>query len=187
MSVSLEVKDIMIDKVWTIEVDASLRDAVKLMNKHEIGCLVVMEKGNAVGIVTERDFLKRVVAESEELKKVKVKEVMSKPLVTGKRDMEIEDVARLMFRRKIKKLPLVEHGKLLGLVTLTDLLRIQPQLIKMYKIFSSDLAPRRMKKVFDYYLLLQTETKKVHVDHDPNRVARGSKKTEDSGFDRSTT
>lgn len=170
MSVSLEVKDIMINKVWTIEVDASLRDAVKLMNKHEIGCLIVMEKGNAVGIVTERDFLKRVVAQSEELKKVKVKEIMSKPLVTGKRDMEIEDVARLMFRRKIKKLPLVEHGKLLGLVTLTDLLRIQPQLIKMYKIFSSDLAPRRMKKVFDYYLLLQTETKKVHVDQDPRRV-----------------
>lgn len=173
MSVSLEVKDIMIDKVWTIEVDASLRDAVKLMNKHEIGCLIVMEKGNAVGIVTERDFLKRVVAESEELKKVKVKEVMSKPLVTGKRDMEIEDVARLMFRRKIKKLPLVEHGKLLGLVTLTDLLRIQPQLIKMYKIFSSDLAPRRMKKVFDYYLLLQTETRKVHVGHDTRRVGAG--------------
>ena len=173
---SLEVKDIMVDKVLAIEVDASLTDAVKLMNKHEIGCLIVMKNGNPVGIVTERDLLKRVLAESEELKKVKVKEVMSKPLVTGKPDMEIEDAARLMFQRKIKKLPLVENRKLLGLVTLTDLLRIQPQLIRMYKIFTSDLAPRRMKKVFDYYLLLQTETKKVDIDHDLGRMrARRSK------------
>jgi len=169
VSLSLEVKDIMVDKVLTIEVNASLTDAVKLMNKHEIGCLIVMKNGNPVGIVTERDFLKKIV-DSEELKKVKVKEIMSKPLVTGKHDMEVEDAASLMFQRKIKKLPLVKHGKLLGLVTLTDLLRIQPQLIKMYKIFSSDLAPRRMKKVFDYYLLLQTETKKVDVSHELGRM-----------------
>lgn len=166
---SLEVKDIMIDKVFAIEVDASLTDAVKLMNRHEIGCLIVMKNGKPVGIVTERDFLKRIVAESEELKKVKVKEVMSKPLVTGKPGMEIEDAARLMFQKKIKKLPLVKNGRLLGLVTLTDLLRIQPQLIRMYKIFTSDLAPRRMKKVFDYYLLLQTETKLVDIEHYPRR------------------
>lgn len=161
---SLEVKDIMIDKVLTIEVDASLTDAVKLMNKHEIGCLIVMKNENPVGIVTERDLLKRVLAESEVLKNVRVKEVMSKPLVTGKSNMEIEEAARLMFQKKIKKLPLVESGKLLGLVTLTDLLRFQPQLIRMYKIFTSDLAPRRMKKVFDYYLLLQTETDKFDVE-----------------------
>jgi len=68
-----------------------------------------------------------------------------------------------MLQKKIKKLPIVEKGNLLGLVTLTDILRIHPQLIKMYKIFSSDLAPRRMKKVFDYYLLLQTEFKTVDV------------------------
>ena len=162
---SLEVKDVMVDRVLTVEVDASLTDAVKLMNKHEIGCLIVMKNGDPVGIVTERDLLKRVLAESEELKKVKVKEVMSKPLLTGKPDVEIENAARLMFQSKIKKLPIVKNGKLLGLVTLSDLLRIQPQLIRMYKIFTSDLAPRRMKKVFDYYLLVQTETKNVDIEH----------------------
>jgi len=169
---SLEVKDIMIDKVVAIEADASLREAVKLMNKHEIGCLIVTKNENPVGIVTERDLLKRVLAESEELKKVKVEEIMSKPLVTGKPNMEIEDAARLMFQKKIKKLPLAENGKLLGLVTLTDLLRIQPQLIRMYKIFTSDLAPRRMKKVFDYYLLLQTETKLVDIEHYAGHISK---------------
>jgi hypothetical protein len=54
-------------------------------------------------------------------------------------------------------MPIVKKGKLIGLVTLTDILRIQPQLIKMYKIFSTGLAPRRIKKVFDYYLLCDTK------------------------------
>ena len=158
---SIEVKDIMIDKVVTIAADTMVRDAVKLMNKHDIGCLVVIEKGKPIGIVTERDMLKRVLAESEELENIKVQEVMSKPLTVGKPDMEIESAAEIMFAKKIKKLPITENGKLIGLVTLTDLLRIQPQLIKMYKIFSSTLAPKRMKKVFDYYLLIHPESERA--------------------------
>jgi len=154
----------MVDKVLTVEADASLTEAVKLMNKHEIGCLVVMKNGAPVGIVTERDFLKRVLAESEELKRIKVRQVMSRPLVTGDPDMELEEVARLMFQRKVKKLPLVENGTLVGLVTLTDLLRIQPQIIKMYKIFTTELAPKRMKKVFDYYLLIRPERKLIGIE-----------------------
>ena len=177
LSLSLEVRSIMVDKVLTVEVDAPLTEAVKLMNKHEIGCLIVMRDGAPVGIVTERDFLRRVLAESEELKKVKVKEVMSKPILTGKPEMEIEEAARVMFQRKVKKLPLVENGRLVGLVTLTDLLRFQPQLIKMYKIFTTDLAPRRMKKVFDYYLLIQPETKLVDIEHYQARAHQARRTT----------
>jgi len=157
---SIEIEDIMVDSVITIEADAPVSDAVKLMNTYEIGCLIVMEKGEPIGIVTERDMLKRVLADSEEFKKISIQEIMSKPLIAGTPDMEIESAARIMFTEKIKKLPIVENGKLLGLVTLTDLLRIQPQLIKMYKIFSNSLAPKRMKKVFDYYLLICPESKR---------------------------
>ena len=158
---SVEVEDIMVDKVITIEADATVKDAAKLMNKHDIGCLVVVGKGKPIGILTERDMLKRVLAESEELKKINVQEIMSKPLTVGKPDMEIEGAAKIMFTKKIKKLPIIEKDKLVGLVTLTDLLRVQPQLIKMYKIFSSDLAPKRMKKVFDYYLLIHPESERA--------------------------
>ena len=154
---SIEARNVLVEKVLTVDVDTPLTEAVRLMNKHGIGSLIVTKKGTPFGIVTERDFLTRVLAHSEELSKVKVQEVMSKPLVTGNPEMEIEEVARVMFQRKVKKLPIMERGKLVGLVTLTDLLRIQPQLIKMYKIFTTDLAPKRMKKVFDYYLLIQPE------------------------------
>jgi predicted transcriptional regulator len=160
-SMSIEARNVMVEKVLTVDVDTPLTEAVRLMNKYGIGSLIVTKKGTPFGIVTERDFLTRVLAHSEELKKVKVEEVMSKPLVTGNPEMEIEEIARVMFQKKIKKLPLMEHGKLVGLVTLTDLLRIQPQLIKMYKIFTTDLAPKRMKKVFDYYLLVQPEPPKL--------------------------
>jgi CBS domain-containing protein len=153
---SIEVHDIMVDKVITIKKDATVKDAAKLMNEYEIGCLVVVENGKPVGIITERDMLKRVLGKSEKIS-AKIGEIMSKPLISAAPNMEIEEVAKLMFQKKVKKLPIVEKGKLLGLLTLTDILRIQPQLIRMYKIFSSDLAPRRMKKVFDYYLLLHTE------------------------------
>jgi CBS domain-containing protein len=163
---SLEAQDIMVDKVITAKKDASLEHAVKLMNKHEIGCLVVVEDEKPVGIITERDLLKRCLAKSKELRNMKVSDVMSRPLVAVGPKTEIEEAAKVMCQKKIKKLPIVEEGRLRGLITLTDILRIQPQLIRMYQIFSSDLAPRRMKKVFDYYLLLRTQDT-VHLDDLP--------------------
>jgi len=150
----LKVDDVMVENIITVDSDATVMEAVELMNKHEIGCLIVTRKEKAVGIVTERDFLKRVLAESRDPKKIKVRQIMSKPLIFGEPDMDIEDAARLMFRKKIKKLPVVENGRLLGLVTLTDLARFQPQIMKLLKkIANRELPPRRMKKVFDYYVV----------------------------------
>jgi len=146
---SIEIHDIMVDEVITTDKDATVKDAVELMNKYEIGCLVVLENGKPVGIITERDLLKRVLAKSKDPSNTKVMEIMSKPLLSVTPNVEIEDAAKLMIQNKIKKLPIIEKGKLLGLVTLTDILRIQPQLIRKYKVLSSDL--RRMKKVFNYY------------------------------------
>ena len=78
---------------------------------------------------------------------------MSKPLIVVEPDMELEEAARLMFKLKIKKLPVVEGGHLMGLVTLTDLARFQPQMIRILKKLSEKMAPKRMKKVVDYYVV----------------------------------
>lgn len=143
----------MVEEVVTVEEDATVKKAVGLMNKHEIGCLIVMRKGKPSGILTERDLLRRVLAKSKNPEKIKVSEVMSKPLVVGKPHMEVEDAAKLMFKMKIKKLPVVEKGRLLGLMTLTDLVRFQPQMISILKKLSvQELTPKRMKKVVDYYI-----------------------------------
>lgn len=154
---SIETRDIMVKKVITITMSSTVEEAVKLMNEREIGCLVVTENKKAIGMLTERDLMKRVLATSLDPKKTRVGEVMSTPLISVEPNAEIGDVSRIMFQKNIKKMPIVRKDKLLGLVTLTDILGIQPQLIKMYKIFSTDLAPRRIKKVFDYYLLVDTK------------------------------
>lgn len=132
---SIKIHDIMVHKVITAKKDTTVKDAVELMNKYEIGCLVVVENGKPVGIITERDLLKRVLTKSKRLKNMKVMEIMSKPVLSVTPNVEIEDAGKLMIQNKIKKLPIVEKGNLLGLVTLTDILRIQPQLIRKYKIY----------------------------------------------------
>jgi len=131
--VSIEVQDIMVSNVVTVRPDISVKEAVDSMNRYGIGCLVVVEKEDIVGIVTERDFLKRVLAKCKDPRNINVQEIMSKPLIVGKPDMHIQEVIKLMVDKRIKKLPIVENGKLQGLVTLTDLVSFQPQLIRVVK------------------------------------------------------
>lgn len=151
---SIKVEDVMVENVVTVNAETNVKEAVELMNKHEIGCLMVVKRGKAIGIVTERDMLRRVLVGGKDPKKTKVREVMSTPLIVGNSQMEIEEAVKLMFQMKVKKLPIVDKGKLVGLVTLTDLARYQPQMIEVLKrIIASQLPPKRMKKVVDYYVV----------------------------------
>jgi len=168
------MRDVMVKQVITTRKDSTVEEAVKLMNEREIGCLIVTENDRPIGILTERDLLKRILVKSKDLKGMKVQDVMSMPLISVEPNVQIGDASRLMFQKNIKKMPIVKKGELVGLVTLTDILRIQPQLIKMYKIFSTGLAPKRIKKVFDYYLLVDAK-----VDITANStVSLNSKKVE---------
>jgi len=151
---SLNVEDVMVEEVVTVEAEATVQEAVDLMNKHEIGCLIVVLRGKPVGIITERDMLTRVLAKSIDPEKIKVSEIMSAPLIVGKPEMEVENAVKLMFKTKIKKLPVVQRGRLIGLVTLTDLTRFQPHMIKILKKLSvTELPPKRLQKVVDYYVV----------------------------------
>jgi CBS domain-containing protein len=145
----------MVEGVITIDADAPVIKAVRIMNENEIGCLIVTRKGKAIGIVTERDLLKRVIGKSKNPKTTKVREIMTKPLIAGHPDMDLEEATKLMFKMKIKKLPVVEsEGDLRGLITLTDVARFQPQMIRILKKLSTRMsAPKRMQKVVDYYVV----------------------------------
>ena len=147
---SLKLEDVMVEDVITVEEKATIKKAVELMNKHEIGCLIVVKRGKPAGIVTERDMLKRILLESKDPERTKVKDIMSEPLIVGKPQMDIEDAVRLMFKRNIKKLPVADEGHLVGLVTLTDLVRSE-QIIRILKKLPDKETPKRMKKVVDYF------------------------------------
>ena len=152
--VSLKVEDVMVREVITIDENVTAKEAADVMNKFEIGCLIAVKKGKAVGIITERDLLKRVVAEVKDANKTKVKDIMSSPLVVVEPSTELEEAVKLMFQMKIKKLPVVDGKRLVGLVSLTDIARFQPQMIKILKqLAARQAAPKSMKKVLDYYIV----------------------------------
>lgn len=153
-AVSLKVEDVMIKEVITIDENSTVKEAAEVMNKFEIGCLITVKKGKAMGIVTERDLLKRVVAESKDTKKTTVADIMTSPLVVVEPSMDLEEAVKLMFQMKIKKLPVVEGKRLVGLVSLTDIARFQPQMIKILKQLAARQAPpKSIGKVIDYYVV----------------------------------
>jgi CBS domain-containing protein len=135
-----------------------VKEAARIMNKYEIGCLIAVKKGNALGIITERDLLKKVVEQTKNPQKTKVNEIMSKRLIVGTPQMEVADAVRLMLQKKIKKLPIIEDGKMVGLITLTDIARtarIEPQMLGVIKELRKTgwLPPKHMKKVLDFYVV----------------------------------
>jgi CBS domain-containing protein len=152
----MELKEIMVRNVVTVDSQASVREAAKQMNLYEIGCVIVMDKDNVSGILTERDLLTKVLEASKNAEKTKVKDVMSTKLVTGTSDMDVVDAARLMLKKKIKKLPIVNKGKLMGLVTFTDIVRtvrIEPGMMNTIREFSREglLAPKSMRTLIEVY------------------------------------
>ena len=149
----IKVADLMIKKVIAVDSKATIREAANLMNEFEIGCLIVLTNGKVDGIVTERDILKRVVSENRDVDKTAIKEIMSRPVWTIEPNAELETALQRMLKIKIKKLPVVEKGKLIGLLTLTDIARFQPELLnKFKKLIVDENTPRRIQKVVNCYI-----------------------------------
>ena len=153
-NVTLKVEDVMTREVISIDENATVKEAAEIMDKEEISCLIGVRKGRAIGIITERDLLKRIIVEAKNPEKTKVGEVMSSPLEVVAVGTDLEKALRLMFRKKIKKLPVVENDSILGLVSLTDVARCQPTIIKLLKSFAAAQdTPKSMKKVLNHYIV----------------------------------
>jgi len=120
---SLSVREVMTKNVMTIESSAPTKEAAEVMDKHDIGCLIVMNEGKPVGIVTERDMLKRVLLQFRDPRITRVSDIMSTPLIASSPETELREAMKLMNKRRIKKLPVVEDGLVIGLITLTDVVR----------------------------------------------------------------
>jgi CBS domain-containing protein len=153
-NVTLKVENVMVKEVIKINENATAKEAAKLMNKHEIGCLIALKRGNVSGILTERDLLKRVVAEAKDASKIRVKDVMTSSLVVAEPRMDLGQAVRLMFQMKIKKLPVVEGKRLMGLVSLTDIARFQPHMMVLLRLLAANqTTPKSMQKVIDRYVV----------------------------------
>ena len=157
---SLKVRDVMVRNVITVDTDYSVKHAANIMNRMELGCLVVLQDGGIAGILTERDMLRKIIDEGRDPEKTLVWEIMTRPVIVVGPDMPLESAVRQMVKHRIKKLPVMERingeERLIGLVTLTDIARFQPKLIETLKeLFNQEREqpPKRMEKVINYYVV----------------------------------
>jgi len=122
------VKEILDDKggdVLQIEGDASVLDAVNTMVDAGVGSLLVTAEGNIAGIFTERDYLRRMTLEERDAKTTPVREVMSAPLIIVTPETAIDECMALMTDRRIRHLPVVEEGSVVGVVSIGDLVKFK--------------------------------------------------------------
>jgi CBS domain-containing protein len=116
------VKDLMTKDVLTIDANKTVIEAAVLMSQNEVGDLVVMENNTPVGIVTERDFVRRVLAVGKSVN-TRVSEVMSTPLKVIDPEAPIKEAARRMVNKGIRRLAVIKDNKLVGIITATDFAR----------------------------------------------------------------
>jgi CBS domain-containing protein len=117
----IKVRDVMIPAINVIEAERTVREACIMMDRLGVGSLLVEREGKLVGIVTERDFVVRVLATGLDHTKTKVGDVMSYPVIAVSPDSPIEEAVALMLSHGFRRLPVVDlEGKLLGMITLSE-------------------------------------------------------------------
>ena len=109
--------------VETVAPSTSVFDAVKLMAEKNIGALLVLEEQKIVGIITERDYARKIVLMGRSSKETPVRDVMSSPVMYVRPDQSNEECMALMTENRLRHLPVVDQGKLIGLVSIGDLVK----------------------------------------------------------------
>ena len=130
------IREAMTKNVLTVEEDVPVTDVAKVMEKNNIGSVVVVKGDVPVGIVTERDITYRVVAPDKKPSDIKVSDIMSGPIETIGPDTTITQASKIMATQNIRRLPVMENDKLLGIVTNKDIVLIAPGQIEILRELS---------------------------------------------------
>lgn len=120
------VKDILEVKgreIWSIEPGASVYDAMKLMAEKEIGSLLVMEGGKLVGLISERDYARKVILKGRSSRTTQVREIMTAHVLYAQLEQNIEECMALMTDKRVRHLPVVDEGQLIGVISIGDLVK----------------------------------------------------------------
>lgn len=139
MPITLKVKDVMDTKVYSVEAGLPVLDAVKMMVKNNVWSILVKRRGLTEGVVTERDVLRRCLGKGLSMAKTSVGTITSSPLVTIGPDASIRDAMDLMASKEIRRLFVVEDGKIIGRVTQTELFQSTLSVMEILSSLSSQL------------------------------------------------
>jgi CBS domain-containing protein len=109
--------------LWSVPPDATVYQAIDLMAQKGIGAVLVLTEGRLVGIVSERDYARKVVLRGRNSKETAVQEIMSSPVFTISADLRTDECMRLVTERRIRHLPVTERDRVIGIVTIGDLVK----------------------------------------------------------------
>ena len=126
------VKEVMTKNVVTIDKEKTVFEAAELYKNLKIGCLVVKENEECIGIVTERDIIERTICEKKSPEQTKVEEIMSTNIVTIHSLEKLEKAVETMAKNGVKKLPVVKNEQIVGIITATDISKAKPDLSKRF-------------------------------------------------------
>jgi CBS domain-containing protein len=122
-AVSIRVKDVMAKEPIMVESERTVKETAIEMDRSGHGCLLVTSRGKIVGIITERDLVRKALTRGGNMARTKIKNIMSSPLIVVAPDTSVEEAAKVMAKHKVRRLPVVEKGGLAGLITVTDIAR----------------------------------------------------------------
>ena len=147
MKKAVIVKEAMKSNPVIVKHTITVLEAAKLMREKKIGNVIVVEKKHPIGILTESDILKKIVAEGKNANEILVEEVMSTPIIVTDPYIPVEEAMKTMGKCNIRRLPVVENGELIGIITHKDITRISPILNEIarewYNIAKKDEAHLR--------------------------------------------
>lgn len=119
---SIKVRDIMSKDLTLVDEGVTVEKAADQMVERGVGCILVRKEDKVVGIITERDIVRRVVAKKKEPSKTLVEEIMSKPVIVVRDEVTLEDAAEIMAKNGIRRLPVIDkRNSLVGIITASDL------------------------------------------------------------------
>jgi len=128
MKLRASVREIMKKEIVSVNSEDDIDSAAKKMKKHGVGSVMVMNGQNYLGIITAMDIVYKHVADKSGSK---CKDIMTEDLITIDTESSIEDAARKMTEYGVEKLPVLENGKLIGIITNNDILRVEPEMFEI--------------------------------------------------------
>lgn len=140
----IKVLDAMTRKPVSVSPDDAISKCVKIMSKENVSSVVIHEKNILKGIITERDLVKKVIGKNLNPKKTKAKDIMNTKMITIPSYLDIFEAIKIMNTKHVRRLPVINNGKLVGLLTMRDILKIQPELISL-RVDTIDLREEKRK------------------------------------------
>lgn len=120
------VKEAMKTNLAIVKPTTSVLDAAKIMKKRKLGNIIIVEKKRPIGILTESDILRKIVAEGKNAKDIQVKNVMSTPVIVIDPYVTLKEAMKTMGKCNVRRLPVIENNELIGIITQKDISRISP-------------------------------------------------------------